>query len=237
MTYNTDKETQVFSLYFDHYVGDDEFTGLLKCVDQRKSEKILKCYHQEDAQRSLFAYLLSKYMISIYSGRGMNDIDLIYNEYGKPYTKEKHLYFNLSHSGDMVLGIIDTQEVGIDVEKISNINIDIARRFFTTNECKYIYAHQENIQFRFYEIWTQKESYLKAIGKGLNIPLRSFDVCQRMIFYNNKKFYPKKLPINELYIGALCSMKENVNFTIINYDIKEFLDALRMREDDAYIRI
>jgi 4'-phosphopantetheinyl transferase len=51
-------------------------------------------------------------------------------------------------------------------------------RCFTDEEINYINGQREaDILSRFYEVWTLKESYIKAIGLGLSCPLRFFSVC------------------------------------------------------------
>ena len=43
--------------------------------------------------------------------------ELIYGEQGKPYLKEGGAFFNLSHSGEKVLGIFSRYEVGCDIQE------------------------------------------------------------------------------------------------------------------------
>ncbi|MFD2875899.1 4'-phosphopantetheinyl transferase family protein [Paenibacillus rhizoplanae] len=49
-----------------------------------------------------------------------------------------NLKFNISHSGDWVVVAIDSMEIGIDIEQIITMNLEIAERFFAQEEYKYI---------------------------------------------------------------------------------------------------
>lgn len=63
-------------------------------------------------------------------------------------------------------------------EKIIPIDLRIGKRFFINKEYEYIM--NKNLISRleyFYEIWTLKESYIKAVGMGLSISLNSFNIC------------------------------------------------------------
>ncbi len=114
--------------------------------------------------------------------------------FGKPYLLESVIFFNLSYSDNYIAVVFSRQEVGIDIEEISNCKFKIMDRFFTSNEQSYI-KNSNNLNMtnqRFYEIWTRKEAFIKRDGRGLNIPLRSFDVLINenvpyfnTIFYNN----------------------------------------------------
>jgi len=99
------------------------------------------------------------------------------NKYGKPFLANfPNVHYNISHTKGLVVCAISDSCVGIDVERIKPFNKRIVERFFSKNEREYIFASKENQDERFAEIWTKKESYIKWIGKGMAIPIDSFDV-------------------------------------------------------------
>ena len=99
------------------------------------------------------------------------------NKYGKPFLVNfPNVHYNISHTKGLVVCAISDNYVGIDVERIKPFNKRIVERFFSENEREYIFASKENQDERFAEIWTKKESYVKWIGKGMAIPIDSFDV-------------------------------------------------------------
>lgn len=67
------------------------------------------------------------------------------------------------------------QQVGIDVEEVRVFDLCMAKQLFTEFEYWEILA-AENKSLACFDIWTMKESYVKALGKGLAIPLDSFRV-------------------------------------------------------------
>ena len=101
------------------------------------------------------------------------------NGCGKPYLKNSDIYFNLSHSGNYAMCVVSDKPVGCDIEIIrANVNIEIAKRFFSREEYEYLLSiKDEKEQSRaFILLWTLKESYIKAIGKGLSAKLDSFSI-------------------------------------------------------------
>ena len=84
------------------------------------------------------------------------------------------LRFNLSNtSGLVVCAITHGLDVGVDVESLSRpAPIDVADRFFAPSEVRVLRALPPEEQARrFFELWTLKESYAKARGLGLALPL------------------------------------------------------------------
>ena len=112
---------------------------------------------------------------------------------GKPYAEGKAC-FNISHSGSFAAVAVSDSEVGIDIERIRDVNLGIAKKF-SREEREYILS-AENPQKAFFEIWTAKEAYLKKYGTGLTVPLDSFSAVGMKNIY---KF------IYEDYIITVCS--------------------------------
>lgn len=102
-------------------------------------------------------------------------------DYGKPYLKDyPELYFNLSHTAGRVLCILSGAACGCDAEWVHLKEADSLLRYFSEAEALWVReaAGQERI-LRFTRLWTLKESYVKAVGRGLQIPLDSFEIRMR----------------------------------------------------------
>ncbi len=97
---------------------------------------------------------------------------------GGPMTQAiQGLDFNLSHTdGLIVLALARNLEMGVDAEHLGrNASLELADHFFSPAEAKALAALPPSRRaHRFFELWTLKESYIKARGMGLQIPLDSF---------------------------------------------------------------
>lgn len=142
---------------------------------------------KEQSQKA-FSYLyeiLLNYKVNL-----MNE-ELTFNEYGKPYLKSNKIYFNISHSKNLIAIIISDKECGIDIEYINNEkkHYDIINKFFTEKEIK----NYQEVRFKdnyFYKIWTKKEAYFKFIGTGIKLKqlkLEKKSIQAKSFIYNNKK--------------------------------------------------
>lgn len=107
-----------------------------------------------------------------------------YNKYGKPELRgaedEEPLRFNASHAGGIALyAVARGREVGVDVERVrDDLACDeVAGRFFSRREVETLRALPASQRTEgFFNCWTRKEAYIKALGKGLSLPLDRFDV-------------------------------------------------------------
>ena len=105
-----------------------------------------------------------------------------HNDYGKPAISEEQnsasLYFNLSHSVEkVVLAVSRFKDIGVDVQcaRKSRRIAAISQRYFSGTEAdELLILPEEQRQSRFYDLWTLKEAYIKACGKGFTIPLQHF---------------------------------------------------------------
>lgn len=104
------------------------------------------------------------------------------NSYGRPEIDAgdalPRLRFNLSNASSLVACVVTrTADAGIDVEDIgrSGETVSIADHYFSPQELRALHAlPAERRRRRFFELWTLKESYIKARGMGLSIPLDQF---------------------------------------------------------------
>ena len=113
--------------------------------------------------------------ILLHEALGISDEALIrYRKNGKPFAPG-YPAFNLSHSGQWCLLAAggNCRQIGVDVEEISERNIDIAPTVYTESELIWMKSDPVN---RFYRLWTWKESLMKASGLGLQLEPRSFEV-------------------------------------------------------------
>lgn len=162
-------------------------------------EKIKRYRRWQDAQLSLLGrVLLLKGIKEIYHQNYQNN-EMKYSKYNKPYFEEDSIQFNISHSGDIVICAIDDKlEIGIDIEKVSNIKIDDFTSQFSVNEWNKILLSNDNRE-AFFEFWTQKEAVIKSHGNGLAIPLESFEISNNEAIINKEIFYLKEIKIDSQY--------------------------------------
>lgn len=187
------------------------FEELYSRVSSYRKNKVDKLKFEKDKWLSLAAeYLLMQAL----EGQGVDysKVEIGFVENGKPVLKkcEKKLYFNLSHSDEMAMCTIADSEVGCDIQKITKKEnyLDVAERFFYPSEIKLIKDTKDNEKREmFYRIWTLKESYMKATGKGFETPLKNF----RISFENNKPVVYINDVLQEKYIFEERNV-ENSNY-------------------------
>jgi 4'-phosphopantetheinyl transferase len=108
------------------------------------------------------------------------------NERGRPSIHRgdacaQPISFNTSHTDGLVLvGIARRSLIGVDAENITSchFSLELADQVFSREEAAALHALPADRQTeRFLQYWTLKESYLKACGAGLSIPLDLFGFC------------------------------------------------------------
>lgn len=176
-------------------------------------EKILKYRRWEDIQLTLLGRLLLKHGLKNF-GKDYKEEDLLYSDYHKPRLKCDDLKFNISHSGTIAVCIItDTNEVGIDIEKIQDINIEDFNAQMLKSELQRI-QNAQDCKKAFFDFWTQKEAVIKANGKGLSIPLNIFEVINNHTKINDEDFFLKEIEIDQEYKCYLAFKDEMIQDVI-----------------------
>jgi len=114
-------------------------------------------------------------------------IAFTYSEFGKPHVPPAQnpaaLAFSVSHSEDLcVVAITHIHPLGVDVERIRPDfgGEEVAQSNFAPAEFRELLSLSPDIRPQaFFNCWTRKEAYVKALGAGLQIPLDSFEVSLR----------------------------------------------------------
>ncbi|MBI3735973.1 4'-phosphopantetheinyl transferase superfamily protein [Candidatus Sumerlaeota bacterium] len=154
---------------FTHLLNDDEIARYNRfLVDHSKLEFLIG--------RAMLRILLSGY-----TGLAPGQIEFRFAQNGKPEIAneiEGKPEFNLSHTRGLVaLGVCLKYPLGVDVEFIERDRAEdgIARRYFSGYEVEWLNQYfGEDYRRNFYRLWTLKESYIKARGTGLSLPLHDF---------------------------------------------------------------
>ena len=174
------------------------FTEKFKLVDSVRQKKVTDCKKDADKIRSLGAGLLLKKALKEAGMLTCDGKNLIRPSRTGPYGKityDDRLDFNLSHSGDFAAVAVAGGKVGIDVEeqksRFGSENgtrhmEQIMKRAFTEEETAYVSAPEDDMEKkdRFIYIWTRKEAYAKAYGKGLAMDFKEINTLQEKGFYS-----------------------------------------------------
>lgn len=124
-------------------------------------------------------------LLAAYLGTRPEAVRFRYGPRGKPFLESDlesagGLQFNLSNSDEMALvGFVRGPEIGVDIEYLRSMPDceQISERFFSESERRVLRGIPGRAKEEaFFNCWTRKEAYLKAVGEGLAAPLDSFDV-------------------------------------------------------------
>ena len=147
-------------------------------------ERAAKYQFQKDRKHFVVARGVLRNILSRYLNIESAQLHFCYDAYGKPALSEtcgtSSLRFNISHAHGLALyAFAFNRAVGIDIEYIrEDIALEqIAAQFFSPREVAILRALPENEKRRgFFNCWTRKEAYIKAMGHGLSMPLDQFVV-------------------------------------------------------------
>lgn len=128
------------------------------------------------------AHALVRLALAEQLGADPRDFRFVDGEYGKPSAwlgpEPASVSFNLSHTRGMVaVGIAPVgMELGVDVEDGSRqIDLSVAEHYFAPPELAWLLAQAETDRARaFMTLWTLKEAFIKAAGKGMSQELDRF---------------------------------------------------------------
>ena len=161
-----------------------ELDALLPTLSSEEQTRANRFYFIRDKNRFVVSHGALRAILGRYLDAAPAQLAFTQGQQGKPELAPafaaSRLQFNLSHSGDIALCAVAYESVlGVDVEQIRTVvdATQIARRFFSARENE-AFAAVPDVEKpqAFFNCWTRKEAYIKAIGEGLSCPLDAFDV-------------------------------------------------------------
>jgi 4'-phosphopantetheinyl transferase len=176
-------QVQVWAVQLE--ASEDRFSQCLSCLSSDEKARAAR-FHFDEHRR---AFILGRSVLRALLGELMEttpgQIQFSYGPKGKPglVDSSSPIRFNASNSGNMaVYAFTEGCDIGIDVEQVRPVpEMDhIAKRFFASAETSELMALSERDRGQaFFNCWTRKEAYIKAVGDGLAVPLDSFHVTLR----------------------------------------------------------
>ncbi|WP_051236439.1 4'-phosphopantetheinyl transferase family protein [Paenibacillus pinihumi] len=204
----------------------------LSLVSEERRRRIARFHFQADKYRSLLGELLVRHVLCNEYAFSNADIMFRTGTHGKPALEGGGPSFNFSHAGDWVCAVFHTDETGIDIEQLRPMELDVAKRFFATEESEMLSRLEGEAFLReFYRLWTMKEAYVKMRGAGLNIPLHTFTFQEkgtgRYHILENGSTHPGSihtLPWEGDYACAVCFAGDAVPDNPVFYQAEFLLE-------------
>ncbi|UOQ42598.1 4'-phosphopantetheinyl transferase superfamily protein [Halobacillus salinarum] len=216
----------------------NELHELLRFVDEDKRRNVQRLFRLEDAYRSLIGELIVRMECRHVQSLSNQHVGVQRNEFGKPYIRGcPAFHFNISHSGNWIAAVVDDHPAGIDIEKILPLDREFMARVLTKTEGQQQCGSRRPLEY-FYEVWTAKESYLKATGKGLYVPMESItierlsiDTYQVNDLTNGKKSFGKLCQIDKQHKLAVTSIDHQFNLQINRLSFPELIAQFQKQDE------
>jgi 4'-phosphopantetheinyl transferase len=147
------------------------------------------------------AHALVRSVLADYLDAAPEALTFVHGPHGKPELESVgRLRFNFTRSGSLgLLAVTRGRDVGVDVERIEPRRAlgPIADRLFDAAEAAELRSMSEASRIRrFFELWTRKEAYAKALGVGLSVPLEWLRPPRGWSLVD--------LPLGPEHVGTLC---------------------------------
>lgn len=167
-----------YLIYEIENLTEEEYYKYFSLMINEKQERIAQFKDLSKRKCSVAGEMLVKNYIAEATSTAPEGIEILIGDNGKPYIKNCKIHFNISHCEDTVVCAFSDEEIGIDIERIRPISLNILKRFFSEEEQEYVLGHTptqddykkcENTETleRFYRIFTLKEAICKKSGIGI----------------------------------------------------------------------
>jgi 4'-phosphopantetheinyl transferase len=157
---------------------------LAKTLSSEEKKRASRYRFERDKNHFILSHGILRTLLGRYLSKNPDQLKFVFGDKGKPKLKhgigKQKIHFSVSTSGGMALyAFTRGHEIGVDIEKIRDMDDMelIAEHFFSEQEKAKLFAlRKQERKAAFFNCWTRKEAYLKALGTGFSDPLDKFEV-------------------------------------------------------------
>ena len=144
-------------------------------LTQDELVKINRLHQLKHRQRSFSMRTQLRLLLAAYLNQSASNIQFTYDQFGKPQLKNTPLFFNISHSQNTALvAISHNDQMGVDIEHwrvVEQMQAIVNRHYSVSEKKAWQLLNTVQHESVFFNIWTCKEAFIKATGRGLGMGL------------------------------------------------------------------
>ncbi|WP_116107047.1 4'-phosphopantetheinyl transferase family protein [Lewinella sp. IMCC34191] len=190
----------------DNRIPPAEWQRLLGKLPPDLREAVARYRRWQDRQATVLGKLLACRIAETATGEQPSLSDLRADEYRRPYWPQLPDFdFNISHTAGMVIccGAVGAGRVGIDVERVGEVDVTEFRRVFTEAEYGYLTSLADPAS-EFYRLWTRKEAVMKADGRGFYLDPSGIDCLAERVRIDGDLYTVRSLELGLNYAAHLA---------------------------------
>ena len=160
-------------------LDDDTASTVLSVEEWRQAKRFTR---PERRRQFIQIRSLVRQHLADYVGTQPQQLNILRTSAGKPYLADyPDVFFNLSHcQNNWVLVITTTGRIGVDIELIrprNGMQALVKRCFSAAEQQSWNAMPEDEKQRRFYQYWTAKEAFVKAVGQGIALGLDKVQIA------------------------------------------------------------
>lgn len=223
-------------VYLTSHPSQDEtlFHQIYQNLSNSLKERINKQKRLQDKWRIIASDRLIRTVLGAELDLPQESIMYHYAPTGKPYLENGKRHFNIAHSNDIVLMVTASTPVGVDIEYIKPLeDLNELLQNFTEAEQNILRNETEqNRLIAFFKLWVIKESYLKATGDGLSVPLDNVEVVgfleDQPTIKGHHEWQIKPIETLEGYQAAICTQEKVLTDQVISVPFEKLISSVSM---------
>jgi 4'-phosphopantetheinyl transferase len=188
----------------------NNYNSFIELLPLQIKSKLSRLKRNEDKQLGLTSLVLLSQVLNENGFGNFRLSDLQIAQTGRPFFTDAPFDFNISHTEGCAAVVFSRDcRIGIDIEKIKEIDFSDFKDFFTNEQWEDIYSADNKFK-RFYYYWTLIESGVKADGGGLSlISDKNIEFIKSSLFINKVRWFYNHYDFDPSISCCITTDKEN----------------------------